>query len=77
MAVRRLNRKSIDIDMTAMCDIAFLLLAFFLLASKPRDINSPVQVNSPASKGGYYICSIGYDYNASILIKYNKIFFAY
>lgn len=60
--------------MTAMCDNAFLLLAFFILVSKPRYLNSPVQVTSPASESSYNICSIGYDYNASILIKDNKVF---
>src|SRR5580692_11231349 len=30
----KLPRKSTNIDMTAMCDVAFLLLSFFILATK-------------------------------------------
>ena len=35
-------------DMTAMCDVAFLLLTFFILTTKFRP-NEPVQVDIPAS----------------------------
>lgn len=34
--------------MTAMCDVAFLLLTFFILTAKPRQ-QDPVQVDTPAS----------------------------
>ncbi len=34
MARAKLPRKSTIVDMTAMCDVAFLLLAFFILATK-------------------------------------------
>jgi biopolymer transport protein ExbD len=34
MARAKLPRKSTTVDMTAMCDVAFLLLAFFILATK-------------------------------------------
>jgi len=34
MARAKLPRKSTTIDMTAMCDVAFLLLSFFILATK-------------------------------------------
>ena len=34
MARAKLPRKSTAVDMTAMCDVAFLLLAFFILATK-------------------------------------------
>ncbi|MFM7710399.1 MAG: biopolymer transporter ExbD, partial [Ferruginibacter sp.] len=30
----KIPRKSTNIDMTAMCDVAFLLLSFFILATK-------------------------------------------
>lgn len=33
----KLPRKSTSIDMTAMCDVAFLLLAFFILTTKFKD----------------------------------------
>ena len=41
-------RKSISLDMTAMCDMAFLLLTFFILTAtmKPED---PVPVDTPSS----------------------------
>ena len=34
MGRAKLPRKSTNIDMTAMCDVAFLLLSFFILATK-------------------------------------------
>jgi biopolymer transport protein ExbD len=45
----KIPRKSTAIDMTAMCDVAFLLLTFFMLTSKfkPKD---PVAVDIPASR---------------------------
>jgi biopolymer transport protein ExbD len=44
----KLPRKSTNVDMTAMCDVAFLLLSFFILATKqkPPEI---VQINTPSS----------------------------
>lgn len=44
----KLPRKSTHIDMTAMCDVAFLLLTFFMLATKFKP-EEPVQVVTPAS----------------------------
>lgn len=44
----KLPRKSTHIDMTAMCDIAFLLLTFFMLATKFKP-EEPVQVITPSS----------------------------
>lgn len=41
-------RKSTHIDMTAFCDVAFLLLTFFMLATKFKPME-PVQVIMPAS----------------------------
>ena len=43
-----MKRQSIVMDMTAMCDVAFLLLAFFILTTKFRP-NEPLQVDIPAS----------------------------
>lgn len=44
----KMARKSTTIDMTAMCDVAFLLLTFFMLATsfKPEE---PVTVVTPSS----------------------------
>jgi len=44
----KLPRKSTNIDMTAMCDVAFLLLTFFMLATKFKP-EEPVVVKTPAS----------------------------
>jgi biopolymer transport protein ExbD len=44
----KVARKSTSIDMTAMCDVAFLLLTFFILSAKPR-VPDPVRAVVPAS----------------------------
>jgi biopolymer transport protein ExbD len=44
----KMKRQNIKMDMTAMCDVAFLLLTFFILTTKFRP-NEPVQVEIPAS----------------------------
>lgn len=44
----KMARKSTNIDMTAMCDVAFLLLSFFMLATKFKP-DEPVQVTTPSS----------------------------
>jgi len=44
----KIPRKSTAIDMTAMCDVAFLLLTFFILTAKPRT-EDPVPVDQPSA----------------------------
>lgn len=44
----KMKRQSVRMDMTAMCDVAFLLLSFFILTTKFRP-NEPLQVDIPAS----------------------------
>jgi len=44
----KIKRKSTAIDMTAMCDVAFLLLTFFMLTSNFTQ-KEPVVVNTPSS----------------------------
>lgn len=44
----KVPRKSTSIDMTAMCDVAFLLLTFFMLTTKFKP-DEPVQVDTPSS----------------------------
>jgi biopolymer transport protein ExbD len=44
----KLPRKSTNVDMTAMCDVAFLLLTFFMLATKFKP-DEPVMVTTPSS----------------------------
>jgi biopolymer transport protein ExbD len=44
----KVARKSTAIDMTAMCDVAFLLLTFFILTAKPK-IDDPTKAEVPTS----------------------------
>jgi biopolymer transport protein ExbD len=48
----KIARKSTNIDMTAMCDVAFLLLSFFILTTKfkPAEAITVVTPNSVSSK---------------------------
>jgi biopolymer transport protein ExbD len=48
MAKLKFPRKNITLDMTAMCDVAFLLLTFFMLATKFKP-DEPVIVDTPSS----------------------------
>lgn len=45
----KIPRKSTAIDMTAMCDVAFLLLTFFILTTKFR-AQENVQIDIPSAK---------------------------
>ena len=50
----KIPRKSTTIDMTAMCDVAFLLLSFFILATKQKPpevlaVKTPSSVSSKAA----------------------------
>ncbi|MBX9851874.1 MAG: biopolymer transporter ExbD [Cytophagaceae bacterium] len=44
----KVPRKNISLDMTAMCDMAFLLLTFFILSTK-MNVVEPVAVDIPSS----------------------------
>lgn len=48
MSRPKIARKSTAIDMTAMCDVAFLLLSFFILTAKPKP-SEAVTVVTPSS----------------------------
>src|SRR3982751_697739 len=52
MARPKIPRKSTTVDMTAMCDVAFLLLSFFILTAqfKPSEAVTVVTPNSVANK---------------------------
>jgi biopolymer transport protein ExbD len=52
MSRPKLPRKSTSVDMTAMCDVAFLLLSFFILTTKfkPSEAIPVVTPNSVANK---------------------------
>lgn len=45
----KVARKSVIVDMTAMCDVSFLLLTFFILTAKFRPSES-VMVDTPSSR---------------------------
>jgi biopolymer transport protein ExbD len=54
MGRAKIPRKSTSIDMTAMCDVAFLLLSFFILATKQKPpeavtVVAPTSVSSKAA----------------------------
>ncbi|MEI6348579.1 MAG: biopolymer transporter ExbD [Bacteroidota bacterium] len=44
----KIPRKSTAVDMTAMCDVAFLLLTFFMLTSNFTS-KEPIQISTPSS----------------------------
>jgi len=48
MAKHKISRKSTRIDMTAMCDVAFLLLSFFVMTATAKQ-PEPKPVDPPAS----------------------------
>jgi len=53
----KIPRKSTNIDMTAMCDVAFLLLSFFILATKFKppealSVTTPSSVSSKVAPDG-------------------------
>ncbi len=48
MARPKIPRKSTNVDMTAMCDVAFLLLSFFILTTKFKP-DEAVTVETPSS----------------------------
>lgn len=48
MARPKIPRKSTTVDMTAMCDVAFLLLSFFILTTKPKP-SEAVPISTPTS----------------------------
>lgn len=55
MSRPKIARKGTSIDMTAMCDVAFLLLSFFILTTKPKasetiNVVTPSSVSSKAAE---------------------------
>ena len=69
----KVARKSTAIDMTAMCDVAFLLLTFFILTAKPK-VEDPSKAEVPTTSSEKLVP----DENlATISIgKENQIFFS-
>jgi biopolymer transport protein ExbD len=67
----KIARKSTAIDMTAMCDVAFLLLTFFILSAKPKT-QDPLKAEIPASTSPSAIPETDF---STLLITHGKVFF--
>ncbi|RZK85993.1 MAG: biopolymer transporter ExbD [Pedobacter sp.] len=52
MAKAKVKRTSTSIDMTAMCDVSFLLLTFFILTATARQPD-PLEISTPSSTVQY------------------------
>jgi len=71
MARIKIPRKSTAIDMTAMCDVAFLLLTFFILTAKLKQ-EDPLRVDVPASTVKVNVPDVDM---ATITVGKGKVFF--
>jgi len=71
MARIKIPRKSTAIDMTAMCDVAFLLLTFFILTAKLKQ-EDPLRVDVPGASVKFNIPDVDM---ATITVGKGKIFF--
>jgi len=67
----KVPRKSTAIDMTAMCDVAFLLLSFFILTATARQ-PEPLEVKTPSSTYEFLVPD---ENNAILTIGQGKVFF--
>jgi biopolymer transport protein ExbD len=67
----KIARKSTAIDMTAMCDVAFLLLTFFILSAKPKTAD-PVHADVPLSTSVTVVPETDF---STLLIAQDKVFF--
>src|SRR6478609_3427736 len=54
MARPKIARKSTIVDMTTMCDVAFLLLSFFILTTKPKP-SEAVPIHTPTSVANKFV----------------------
>ena len=67
----KVGRKSTAIDKTAMCDVAFLLLTFFILSAKPK-VQEALEARVPASIATYTIPETDF---STLTIAQGKVFF--
>ena len=67
----KVARKSTAIDMTAMCDVAFLLLTFFILSAKPK-VADPTHITIPAAT---ILTALPEENFSTILIGQGSVFF--
>ncbi len=71
MAKVKISKKSTRIDMTAMCDVAFLLLSFFIMTATAKQ-PEPKPVDTPAST---VITKLPEDGVATITVGDKQVFF--
>ena len=67
----KVGRKSTAIDMTAMCDVAFLLLTFFILSAKPK-VQEALEARVPASIATFTIPETDF---STLTVAQKKVFF--
>jgi len=67
----KVARKSTAIDMTAMCDVAFLLLTFFILSAKPK-VQEALPAEVPASIATFTIPETDF---STLTVAKGKVFF--
>ena len=67
----KIPRQSTNIDMTAMCDVAFLLLTFFILSAKPKT-QDPVTAIVPAAASEKSLPETDF---AAIIVGQGKVFY--
>ena len=72
MARIKIPRKSTAIDMTAMCDVAFLLLTFFILTAKLKQ-EDPLKVDVPAASVKVNVPDVDL---AIITVGHGKVFYS-
>jgi len=73
----KIPRKSTNIDMTAMCDVAFLLLSFFILATKQKPpeavaIVTPTSVSTKVVKDEAIVVTLGRDGKVFLMLNDKK-----
>ncbi|WP_158798620.1 biopolymer transporter ExbD [Pedobacter sp. L105] len=71
MSRAKVARKSTSIDMTAMCDVSFLLLTYFILSATAKQPD-PLDVNTPSST---YKIKVPEKDIAILTIGKDKVFF--
>ncbi len=73
----KIPRKSTNIDMTAMCDVAFLLLSFFILATKTKPpeavpVVTPTSVSTKVVKDEAIVVTLGRDGKVFLMLNDRK-----
>ena len=77
MGRAKIPRKSTNIDMTAMCDVAFLLLSFFILATKTKPpeavtVNTPLSVSQKVPKEDAVIVTLNKEGKVFLMLSDRK-----